>query len=107
MSYLNADSLLPPDLLREVQKYIQGSLIYIPRPESLRLGWGSKSGAREALDRRNAEIRAAKAAGRSIDELADEYALSPDGIRKVLYRNRGPLIAEIRPVDEEPAEVSA
>ncbi len=88
MSYQNADSLLPPELLREVQKYVQGSLVYIPRPEAERLGWGAKSGAREALDRRNEAIRAAKASGRSIDDLADEYGLSPDGIRKVLYRGR-------------------
>ncbi|MBL8968152.1 MAG: hypothetical protein JNG85_14190 [Spirochaetaceae bacterium] len=88
MSYLNADALLPPELLREVQKYVRGSLIYIPQEESARLGWGSKSGAREAIDRRNAAIRAAKAEGRRIDDLADEYGLSADGIRKVLYSGR-------------------
>lgn len=88
MSYLNADALLPPELLQEVQKYVQGSLVYIPRPEARRLGWGAKNGTREALDRRNAEIRAAKARGRRIDELADEYGISSDGIRKVLYGGR-------------------
>lgn len=86
MSYINADALLPPDLLREIQKYVQGSLVYIPRPRERRLGWGLKNGTREALDRRNAAIRARKAAGCGIEELADEYGLSPDGIRKVLYR---------------------
>ena len=87
MSYINADTLLPPDLLREVQKYVQGSLVYIPRPRERRLGWGLKNGAREALDRRNASIRAEKAAGHGVDELADRYGLSPDGIRKVLYKS--------------------
>ncbi|HCM26124.1 MAG: hypothetical protein A2Z99_09310 [Treponema sp. GWB1_62_6] len=88
MSYINADSLLPPELLQEIQKYVQGSLVYIPRPLDLKLGWGLKNGTREMLDRRNADIRAAKAAGRRIEDLADEYGLSPDGIRKVLYGGR-------------------
>jgi Mor family transcriptional regulator len=85
MPYINADDLLPPELLREVQKYVQGSLVYIPRPETLHLGWGHKNGTRDMLDARNEAIRSARAAGRRIDELADEYNLSPDGIRKVLY----------------------
>lgn len=85
MSYLNADELLPPELLLEVQSYIQGSLVYIPRQGEKRLGWGARSGARDIFDKRNAAIREAKARGRTIDELADEYALSPGGIRKILY----------------------
>jgi hypothetical protein len=86
MSYINADSLLPPELLREVQIYIQGSLVYIPRENGeKRLGWGSRSGARKVFDARNSEIRAEKAKGRRIDDLADEYGLSPGGIRKILY----------------------
>ena len=88
MSYLNADELLPPELLREVQSYIQGSLVYIPRQGEHRLGWGARSGAREIFDRRNAAIREAKALGRRIDDLADEYGLTPGGIRKILYGSK-------------------
>jgi hypothetical protein len=85
MPYLNADELLPPELLREVQSYIQGSLVYIPRQGAGRLGWGARSGARESFDKRNAAIREAKAQGRRIDDLADDFGLSPGGIRKILY----------------------
>lgn len=86
MPYLNADELLPPELLREVQTYVQGTLVYIPREGGgKRLCWGARSGARERLDKRNAAIREAKAAGRRIEDLAEEYCLSPGGIRKVLY----------------------
>ncbi len=89
MSYINADSLLPPDLLKEVQTYVQGSLVYIPRENGeKRLEWGSRSGARKSFDERNTEIKAAKAQGRRIDDLADEYGLSPGGIRKILYCNK-------------------
>ncbi len=88
MSYVNADQLLPPKLLHEIQQYIQGSLVYIPRPRDNHLGWGAKNGTRETLDRRNAEIREAKRSGMSIDELADAWGISPDGIRKILYGNK-------------------
>jgi hypothetical protein len=88
MSYLNADELLPPELLKEVQAYIQGSLVYIPRQGVKRLGWGARSGARDSFDRRNSAIREAKARGRRIDDLALEYGLSPGGIRKILYGDK-------------------
>ena len=85
MPYLNADGVLPPELLSEIQKYVQGALVYVPRQGTERLGWGHKNGTRAELDKRNTAIRAAKAGGRTIDDLADEYCLSADGIRKILY----------------------
>jgi hypothetical protein len=88
MSYLNAYELLPPDLLKEVQIYVQGSLVYIPRQDEKRLGWGARSGARDSFDKRNADIRAAKAMGIRIDDLAEQYGISPGGIRKILYGDK-------------------
>lgn len=88
MSYLRGDESLPPELLREVQKYVQGAVLYIPRHAEERLGWGRRNGAREALDLRDETIRSARARGSSLEELAEEYGLSIDAIRKVLYRRR-------------------
>ena len=96
MPYTNAENLLPPSLLTEVQKYVQGEQIYIPRPDDTRLGWGMKNGTREMLERRNLEIREMKRKGFSIDALADHYNLSLDSIRKILYsrKDRRPVPAE-------------
>lgn len=91
MPYLRGDEILPPELLREIQKYAQGTLLYIPRPSRERLGWGRRNGAREALDLRDQAIREARARGVPIEELAEDYGLSPDAIRKVLYRKAGAL----------------
>lgn len=33
MSYVNADDVLPKDLIGEIQKYVDGQLIYIPRKD--------------------------------------------------------------------------
>lgn len=88
MPYTNAEEVLPPELLNEVQKYIQGEQIYIPRPGDVRLGWGVKNGTRQMLERRNLEIRQLKRTGCTILELADRFNLSPDSIRKILYSKR-------------------
>jgi DNA-binding NarL/FixJ family response regulator len=88
MPYLKGEEALPPELLAEVQKYVQGTLVYIPRQGRERLGWGRRNGAREALDRRDAAIREASARGVPVDDIAEDYALSPDAIRKVLYRKQ-------------------
>ena len=85
MPYINADGLLPPELLREVQRYVQGTMVYVPKAGGRRLAWGARNGARDALDRRNDEIRSGHRAGRTVEELADRYGLSEDAIRKALY----------------------
>ena len=88
MSYTNAEEVLPPELLNEVQKYVQGEQIYIPRPGDVRLGWGVKNGTRRMLEKRNSEIRNLKQVGWSILDLSDRFNLSPDSIRKILYSKR-------------------
>ena len=89
MSYINAAECLPPELIGELQKYVQGTLLYVPRSDPEPAAWGCRSGARSRLEARNCEIRSKKIAGRTIDHLADEYSLSPDAIRKILYRKTG------------------
>ncbi len=85
MSYIKADDLLPPELVSEIQKYVQGAQIYIPRNRKKRLGWGQKNGTREKFENRNNQIRALKQSGLKISDLADRYCLSEDSIRKILY----------------------
>lgn len=89
MPYLNAESLLPPQLVAELQKYAAGELLYVPRPADERRPWGLKTGSRARLEARNAEIRTLKAEGWTIVALADRWCVSPDAIRKVLYRTGG------------------
>lgn len=36
MSYQKADHILPPELLKKVQEYIDGELIYIPKRAGVR-----------------------------------------------------------------------
>ena len=88
MSYIKAEEHLPEDLIREIQKYIQGAQIYIPGVADKRLHWGEKNGTREKLESRNHSIKEMKYSGWKIDDLADHFNLSSDSIRKILYKRK-------------------
>ena len=85
MRYRNASESFPDELLKEIQKYSSGELIYIPEGTDKK-GWGERSGAREYYITRNSEIRKKRSEGVSIQQLADEYGLSHDTIRRILYK---------------------
>ena len=84
MKYENAKNILPEKLLEEVQKYAEGKVIYIPKKESAK-GWGEASGYRDRLNKRNAMICNRYSAGHSIMEIAEEFYLSPETIKKLVY----------------------
>lgn len=85
MKYKNAADILPMELLEEIQKYASGELIYIPN-KSEKKEWGERSGARDYYIARNREIRSKRRSGASIQDLALEYGLSSDSIRRILYK---------------------
>lgn len=84
MKYENANNVLPPELIRQIQKYAAGKLLYIPKKEEP-VAWGSLSGARQKLQKRNQRIYDEYKNGKGVGELAEEYFLSIDSIRKIVY----------------------
>ena len=44
MSYTKAEDVLPRHLVEEIQKYVDGKLLYVPRKDENSLSWGEKSG---------------------------------------------------------------
>ena len=85
MRYKNASDVLPDDLLKEVQKYAAGETLYFPK-DAARKKWGENSGARNYFQQRNDEIRQKYLQKVSIERLADEYCLSEETVRKILFR---------------------
>lgn len=85
MKYINAKTILPDELIRELQKYIQGEYLYIPALCEQRKQWGEKTGYRNELKQRNREIRTQYQTGSSMDVLAMQYSLSLSAIRKIIY----------------------
>lgn len=56
MKYKSAQDILPDKLLQELQTYISGETIYVPKLKSKKQ-WGEQSGARSFYKQRNEEIR--------------------------------------------------
>lgn len=88
MKYTNAANVLPEKLIMEIQKYIQGETLYIPKQESEYKNWGSLSGGRQLLDQRNEAIRDAFNSNSSIEQLAQKHFLSIDTIKKIVYSHK-------------------
>jgi len=81
MSYLNGKDIFPPALLEEIQSYVQGRCVYIPKD-------GKKRQKSSGLYRRNAEICRRYAEGQPVRRLSEEYYLSPQAIYKILAEGR-------------------
>ena len=56
MRYIKAEEVLPFEVLELVQQYIDGELLYIPKCKTGHNAWGSLSGAKEYLLKRNGLI---------------------------------------------------
>lgn len=84
MNYKNGRTVLPNSLLEQLQEYVQGDLIYIPKKDEDKVGWGENSGAKILLKDRNQKILEAHKDGKNIIELANTFFLSEDSIRKIL-----------------------
>lgn len=81
MSYLNGKDVFPPALLKEIQRYAQGTCVYIPRIDK-------KQRQHSPLDERNRAIRREYASGQPVKALAEAYFLSPQAIYKILSDRR-------------------
>lgn len=84
MKYVNASDILPDKLLKEIQKYTEGEAIYIPK-KSEKKKWGEGSGARSYYEKRNEEIRNKFLTKVTIEKLAEEYGLSVESIKRIVY----------------------
>lgn len=85
MKYRNASDILPDKFLKELQKYVSGEALYVPSDKE-RKKWGDGSGARKFYAQRNEEIRYKFFHKVSIEHLAEEYCLSTETIRKIVYK---------------------
>lgn len=87
MKYENGKDIFPEKLLKQIQKYAAGKLVYIPSPEKKK-DWGEVSGQRKYLLKRNYDIRLKFRNGVTIEQLVDEYCLSYETIKKIVYSKK-------------------
>lgn len=84
MSYIKATQVLPEALLRQVQQYIDGEFLYIPRIPGTEKDWGTDTSTRKELRERNEQIYEKYLSGSSMEHLADTYYLSLKSIQRII-----------------------
>ena len=88
MKYTNIYDVLPINIIKVIQEYVDGEYLYIPRKEEEKKKWGEQSGSRDTLKKRNKEIYLKYTKGIEILDLAREYYLSDKSIRRIIGQQK-------------------
>lgn len=88
MKYKKAQDILPQEIIKLIQEYIDGGYLYIPIKCENKKSWGSKSGLREEINKRNSEIFNKYNKGLSVKELVDQYYLTESSIRRIIRQQK-------------------
>lgn len=88
MKYEKAQEVLPEELVKMIQKYVDGKYLYIPRKSENHKAWGENSGIRTSLKVRNNEIYQKYLSGATINALSEEYYLSEKSIRRIIGQEK-------------------
>lgn len=88
MEYLNANDILPAELLEQIKKYAAGKCLYVPKNEDDMKSWGELSGYRKQLRKRNHMIINKFKYGVSVEELSKAYFLSEETVKKIVYSKK-------------------
>lgn len=88
MSYANARDIFPEDILKIIQRYVDGEYIYIPKKEDNKIAWGELTKSKEELQARNKRIYEDYLSGISIQRLSEIYYLSPKTIQRIISQKK-------------------
>lgn len=86
MKYKKAEDIFPKELLDKIQEHVQGELIYIPKIKSTHKKWGENTNSKALVAKRNAQIQLLYRNGVKIEDLAKQYFLSVESIKKIIYK---------------------
>ncbi len=102
MKYVNANDVLPEELLSIIQKYYQGGYLYIPKGNYCKVR--KQTDYKIELEKRNWHIYLKHLEGRTNRQLGNIYHLSESSIRriilkeKVAYKKMKEIIEQILPL---------
>lgn len=85
LKYITAQNVLPEEVIKIIQQYVDGEYIYIPRKGENIKAWGEKNGTKIKLNERNAEICEKHTLGTTVNELSCQYYLSEQSIKRIIY----------------------
>lgn len=88
MSYKNSIDLLPKELIEQIQEYVDGKVIYIPKKQENKKHWGENTDTKRLLAIRNWQIHTDFENGITIQQLAKKYFLAEKSIQKILKEKK-------------------
>ena len=88
MSCRKSIHALPAELLEQIQEYVEGEVIYIPKKKSSKKCWGENTDTRGILAARNAQICQDFQSGMSVKQLSDKYLLVEKSIQRILRKRK-------------------
>ena len=88
MKYVKALDVLPEEIIKIIQEYVDGEYLYVPRKNENHKAWGEKSGIRKSLKVRNKEIYKKYLNGVTINQLTQEYYLTEKSIRRIISEQK-------------------
>lgn len=87
MDYIRAADILPQELIEQLQEYVDGVMLYIPKKEKKKT-WGEQTATKASLAKRNARIYAEFITGKSVQMLAEEYFLAKKSIQRIIRQEK-------------------
>lgn len=88
MSVQNPIDLLPAELLEQLQEYVEGRVIYIPKKPSSKMHWGEKTDTKKVLAFRNSQICSDFRDGLDIRQLSEKYFLAEKSVQRILRQGK-------------------
>ena len=88
MDYQNSANLLPKELIEQIQKYVDGKVIYIPKKQINKKHRGENTDTKQVLASRNCQICLDRQNGMTIKQLSDKYFLTEKSIQRILRQEK-------------------
>ena len=88
MDYHKSTNLLPKELIEQIQKYVDGKVIYIPKKQINKKHWGENTDTKQVLASRNCQICLDRQNGITIKQLSDKYFLTEKSIQRILRQEK-------------------
>ncbi len=84
MGNVQALEVLPERLIEEIQQYVDGQVIYIPKIKSKKFRWGERTDSKVYFKERNLAIYNGYKNGITVFELSEKYFLTPKSIQRII-----------------------
>lgn len=88
MGYVKAGDVLPPEMIEQIQQYVDGKVLYIPKRADEKSAWGKGTSTKTELAERNARIYEQFLAGASVSQLANDYFLVEKSIQRIIRQEK-------------------